>query len=369
MKTTKELYSERLQRIKKAIALEKPDKTPFVPMADGFCARHMGVKISDFCIDPVLSNKIMIKSLTELGDVDGSEMLVTYAPITSFVQLSRVRIPGKDLPENALWQVDEKEMMTVEDYDTIINKGYDEFYVDYINNRLGLSFDLMRPMIEFGNKGIENMKKAGIVPYCGAVMPMTPSDSLAGGRTMARYMRDLFKVPDKVRAVQDIILEKNLKDLRKNIREIKPLAVFVGAARGASDMYSPKLWEKFIWQDLKKEIETIIEEGSIVHLHLDGNWERSLDYFKDFPKGKCVFGPDGGTDIYKIKETLGDRMCIKGDVPPAMLTIGTPDEVYNYSTKLIKDMGNGFILAPACTLPLNAKVENAKAMVAAASGK
>lgn len=369
MKTNQDLYNERLERIKKAIALEKTDKTPFVPMTDAFCAKHMGVKISDYCTSPELSNQTIIKSLTELGDVDGSELSSTYAYAIPFVQLSKVKIPGQDLPEDALWQLDEQEMMTVEDYDTIINKGYNAFFGEYITNRLGLSFDLMGPMMAFGNKGAENMIEAGIVPYTGAAIPMLPSDALAGGRTMAKYMQDLFRVPDKVQAVQDIMLEQNLEMLRQTIRAVMPLTVFVGAARGACEYYSPKLWDRFIWPYLKKEIETIIEEGSIAHLHLDGNWERNLDYFKEFPKGKCVFGPDGPTSMYKIKEVLGDRMCIKGDVPPAMLTLGTPDEVYNYSVKVIKDLEPGFILAPACTLPINAKVENAKAMVAAASGK
>ncbi len=143
MTKNQDLYNERLDRIKKAIALEKPDRTPFVPMADSFCANHMGVKISDFCTNIELSNQTMIKSLVELG-VDGTELTSTYSPILPLVQLSRVKIPGRELPEDALWQLDETMMMTVADYDTIINKGYGEFFVDYIINRLGSSFDELK---------------------------------------------------------------------------------------------------------------------------------------------------------------------------------------------------------------------------------
>lgn len=368
MRTNHDLYNERSTRIKKAIAMEKPDRTPFVPMADAFCATHMGVKISDFCSDIELSNQTIVNSLSALG-VDGSEMPFSYATITSFYQLAKVKMPGRELPENALWQIDEAEMMIVDDYDTILNKGYGEFFSDYILNRLGLTFEPAQVVKNYGNRGYRNLEEAGIVPYAGAVIGMLPSDMLAGGRTMGKYLKDLYRIPDKVEAVQDVLLEVNLETLRNQIRADKPLTVFVGAARGASEIYSPKLWERFIWPYLKREIETIIEEGAIAHLHLDGNWERSLEYFRDFPKGKCVFGPDGGTDIYKVKEVLGDRMCIKGDVSPALLTLGTPEEVYNYSSRLINDMGNGFILAPACTLPINAKLENVKAMISAATGK
>ena len=37
--------------------------------------------------------------------------------------LSSTKLPGRELPDDKLWQVDEKGLMTEEDYDTIINKG------------------------------------------------------------------------------------------------------------------------------------------------------------------------------------------------------------------------------------------------------
>jgi uroporphyrinogen-III decarboxylase len=52
------------------------------------------------------------------------------------------------------------------------------------------------------------------------------------------------------------------------------------------------------------------------------------------------------------------------------LAIGTPDDVYQYSEKLIQGIGpDGFILGQGCDIPFNAKVDNVKAMVSAATGK
>lgn len=113
----------------------------------------------------------------------------------------------------------------------------------------------------------------------------------------------------------------------------------------------------------------IIEEGAIANIHMDGNWERDLDFFKAFPKGKVVLDVDDATNIYTIKEKLGDRLCIYGNVSPAMFALASPDEVYNYCTKLIRDMDTGFILSSGCSVPPNAKKENVRAMVAAAAGK
>lgn len=368
MKPVPELYIERLERIKKAIALEKPGQTPFVPMADAFCAIHMGVKLSDFCMSAELSNKTMMKSMVELG-ADGSENLLAYAPASALGWFSKVRIPGKELAEDVQWQLDEAERVTVEDYDVIINKGFGVFFEDFTVNRLGISMAEMGKELEYVPQAVKNFKEAGVVPYCETMAPPIPTDPLSGGRSLTKYMQDLYRIPNKVRAVQDIMMEDYIKILKQVIREVKPLCVFVSAARGSTKLYSPKLWEKFIWQDLKKIIDTVIEEGAHAHLHLDGNWEQGLDYFMEFPKGKCVFGPDNSTNILKLKKKLGDRMCIKGDVPPILLTLGNPGEVYKYSMKLIREMGAGFILAPACTLPINAKFENVKAMIAAADGR
>ena len=58
-----------------------------------------------------------------------------------------------------------------------------------------------------------------------------------------------------------------------------------------------------------------------------------------------------------------------GDVPPALLTLGTPDEVTDYCRKLIEVVGRdgGFVLGAGCTVPVDAKLENVRAMVKAAN--
>jgi uroporphyrinogen-III decarboxylase len=56
-----------------------------------------------------------------------------------------------------------------------------------------------------------------------------------------------------------------------------------------------------------------------------------------------------------------------GDVSAAMLFMESPDNVYDYSSRLIRELGpEGFILHSGCDIPTNAKLENVKAMVAAA---
>lgn len=72
------------------------------------------------------------------------------------------------------------------------------------------------------------------------------------------------------------------------------------------------------------------------------------------------------TNIVKIKEVLGDHMCVTGDMPPAILELGTPDDNYNYARKLIDLFGkSGFIMSSGCSVPPHAPLENIKAVIAA----
>jgi uroporphyrinogen-III decarboxylase len=62
-------------------------------------------------------------------------------------------------------------------------------------------------------------------------------------------------------------------------------------------------------------------------------------------------------------------MCLMGDVSASMLYLEEPEDVYDYSAKLIRELGpEGFILHSGCDIPANAKLENVRAMVAAATG-
>jgi uroporphyrinogen-III decarboxylase len=91
----------------------------------------------------------------------------------------------------------------------------------------------------------------------------------------------------------------------------------------------------------------------------------NLPYLLQLPKGKCVCDLDGMTDIFKAKEILGGHMCISGDVPASLLTLGTAEEVRNYCEKLIDEIGKdgGFFLTTGCECPVDAAFENVKTMV------
>jgi len=369
MKTTQKLFDERLSRIYTAIALGKPDRVPVIPHGTAFCANHLGVKLSEFAVNARLANEAMFKSFTSLGEIDGVQSPVFVAPLLGLAWLSKIQIPGIELPDDVPWQVAEAELMTVEDYDTVINKGFNAFFAEYQASRLDNLLEKVGPVFAFFPEAVKRFTEAGIVVVAPA-MTAPPYEQFCGGRTMPKLMRDLFKMPDKVQAAMDAAMPDVIDSIRVATRGVKPIGAWVGGWRSASEFLSPKIWQRFVWPYMKRIAEVYLEEGVVPIFHLDSNWERDLEFFRELPKGRCIISSDHSTNIYRIKEVLGDHMCIMGDVPAALFVVGSPEDVYNYSTKLIKEIGpSGFILSSGCDIPANAKPENVAAMISAASGK
>jgi len=186
---------------------------------------------------------------------------------------------------------------------------------------------------------------------------------------MAKFNRDLFRMPEQVLEASNLAQAEALPMIEGLIGMVEPFAVMVPIGRASRQYFSRKIQEKFIFPHYRELCETVIAAGAYVACHVDDNFDRDLDFMLTLPKGKCIFQADSSTNIFKLKEAVGDHMCIMGDVPAAMLALGTPDEVYAYATRLIRELGpRAFILSSGCDVPPNAKVENIKAMLSAASG-
>lgn len=373
MKAPEQMLSEKMARIQTAVSLGKPDRTPVIPCATAFCANHLGVKLSEFSINVELGSETIFQSLTSFGDIDGVQQTFFYVPMLSSLWYNRVKLPGYQLPEGTLWQMDETEMMKPEDYDAIIAKGWNAWSAQFFRDRLdNIVEEKILPALSYAPTAANRFLASGILPFSPAIFTI-PLEMVCGGRTMVKFIKDLFKMPDKVQAAFDIIHQDNLaavKALAALPAGHKPPAAWVGGWRGASEFLAPKTWQRFVWPYYKQMVEAVVEGGLIAILHLDSNWERDLEFLRQLPKGKCIFAPDGSTNIFKVKEVLGDHMCIFGDVPAAMFTVGTPDDVYNYARKLITEIGPaGFIMASGCDIPANAKPANVQAMISACTGK
>jgi hypothetical protein len=305
----------------------------------------------------------MVEAFAKLGDLDGAQHASYNVHSLSMLWLSKLKIPGRDLPENELWQVQEEELMTIADYDSIVDEGYGPWLEGYFAKHLPDARPAFGAWAQTLPAAFQAWQEKGIVVFS-PVVTTIPYELFCGARSMKEFILDLNRRPDKVQAAMDVAAPVLEEQLRGAIRGFGLMGLWIGGWRSASEFLSPRLWERFVFPYYKRMVHAAIEEGAVPVLHFDADWTRDLERLKELPKGKCVLSLDGKTDIFKAKEILGDHMCIMGDVPARMLTLGTPDEVTAYSKRLIEEIGpGGFILAQGCDIPPDAKFENVKAMV------
>ncbi len=365
------LYQQRFQRIQKAIRLEQVDRVPVVYMGVAFAPRYMGMSIAEFCADPEAALYAQLATVDRLKGLDGVNLPGggRITPTLTALWMSRLGVPGRDLPPESLWQVCEAEVMTPDDYDTIIEKGWSHFFASYIPR-------VIDPQ-EFGeamawtaaNAGriAQEYVRRGLVVVCDApVFPTVPFEYLCGGRSMPKFFLDLYRMPDRVKAAMDVIQA----ELIAQIKAAPPVGgirgAWLGGWRSASALLAPKLWDRYVWPYFVELANTMVDAGIVPVLHWDQDWTRDLGRLKELPARKCILNPDGMTNMRKFKELVGDHMAMMGDVPASLFAAGTPEDIHEYVRDLVQLFeGRGLILCPGCDAPINTRPENMEAFVAA----
>ena len=372
--TPQEMTELRNRRVRAAFNLETPDRVPIFMNGQGFFKFiDPRATLADYFRRPEYVDGLLIEAarLPDLAEIDQAPMCGFFSEYShqafAAMMFARIRLPGRELPENTLWNIDELGPMTEADYDTVIDKGW-EYMTKELYRRIGFDPE-RRPepkkeyLAELQNK-LAALGKSNIML---GMVPFAPFECLSGARRLNNWIRDLRRFPDKVRAALDIIEDAVVEQTLKQLKSGPPCEyAMLGGSRSGSSFISPATFERFYFPFLRKMIPAVYAAGYKVWLHMDNDWSGFLHYFREFPKGACIWDPDQMTGMMKIKEALGDKMCITGDVPPSLLSVGTPDDCYAYAKKLCADMGKaGFIMAPGCSVPVDAKRENVAAVIAA----
>ena len=369
------VFQEKFTRIQKTINLESVDRVPVVFIGVAFAPRYMGMSIAKYCADAEAAAQVNLAAmdrLSEVAELDGSNLAAAgrITPLLTSMWMSRLGVPGKDLPDESLWQVREAEVMTQDDYDTILEKGWNAFSMEYMPRVIDpVEFqEAMGWMMENSPRIQQTYVEKGYVNICNAPVTVTiPFEYLCGGRSMEKFFFDLYRIPDKIEEVMEVMMEDLLGMIAAAPSVPGIQGSWLGGWRAASALISPKLWDRFVWPYYLRIGNALIEKGIVPVLHWDQDWTRDLEKLLELPAKKCILNPDGMTDMKKFKEIAGDHMAMMGDIPASILVAGTPEDVHTYVREQVELFeGKGLILCPGCDAPINAKPENMEAFVEAA---
>ncbi|MDR3124160.1 MAG: methyltransferase [Treponema sp.] len=362
-----DLYNRRYDKIKDTVAFKNKSVTT-IYNGSATPAAAEGITLAEYTSNPETTMKHFLHYINRLNSIAPIDGIQGAHPAYINIGLamggwSLIKMPGRELPENSVWQVEEKERITPSDYDYIIENGKEAMFKKLMPEIVNQNdFQLFLKYIEKAPQNIQTYIDSGYPIIIGA-MCQHPFETLSGGRGMNNFFLDCYKIPDKIKAVQDSMIKSICAQIEQLPKEKYVLAVFIGCAQGASNMVNQKIWDKLVWPNMKEIVAIVVKRGFIPLLHWDACWDRDIECLKDLSAKTVILNTDGGTDLSRARKLLGDHVAFMGDVPGPLLALASKQEVTDYVKHLIDDVGpQGLFLCPGCDAPATAKFENMAAM-------
>jgi len=311
--------------------------------------------------------------------------------------------PGHGVSPKQSYQCNEGEYMKADEYDALIQDPSNFFSNIYLPRIFGAlePFQMLPflpgileiygvavnfvpyglPPVQAAYKalfeaGAEVLKWLGVIGAYNAEVTALGFPNIWGGFTKAPFdmigdtlrgtkgiMLDMYRQPDKLlqalEAMTPLMIKMGVGAAKTNGQPI----IFIPLHKGADGFLSDEQFKKFYWPTLRKVMMGLIAEGVVPNPAAEGGYNSRLEAVCDLPKGKTLWMIDN-TDMAKAKKTLGSVACLAGNMPSALLKLGTPQEVKDYAKKLIDtcSKGGGFIMSNGAFFD-DAKPENVHAMI------
>ena len=400
---TARLYEQREKRISDAIALRKPDRVPVWHGVPGlYPSERLGISREEQMMDPERSLEANFQAALYY-ESDMVELMPPLGSVLAPLGYRHLRWAGHGLPADSGWQFVDEEVMKPEEYDELIYDPSDFITRKYwprAYGRLAGLADLLpareaqgyfgAPFAFFpfgtpaGLEALQALKEAGAAAletvmalgaHTGrlkeAGYPLTwsanaqPPFDMVGDFLRGRkgIMLDMYRYPEKLEAVAEKLLPMAIEMGMRGARMSGNPRVFVAIHGGVEGFMSVEQYKRFYWPTLQALIVALAGAGLNPFVLVEGSSNSRLEMLADVPPGKVCYWFDH-VDMRRAKEVLGGTACIAGNVPIALLTVGTPDDVRAYCKDLIDTVGRdgGFILG-ASGQTEDVKIENVKAMV------
>ena len=391
-KPPEQAFGERLNRIFTSYALQKPDRIPILMPTGHFLAQWGGVTRQE---------------LTENGDTELDileRVALAYQPdaIAGLTNHSAYAValgdrmtkwPGHGLGPEGSFQFVEHDFMKADDYDAFLEDTSDWTIRKYLPRAFteleGLALLPPMGMTAFGtyawfNLGLalreprvvsalaalsaaakaQLLTDARIMEGVGRLQalgfpsipipPLAPiveapfdfmSDTLRG---MRGIMLDVMRRPDKLLAAEERVLKFELEFAIDYTNTTGMKTVFIPLHRGSDGFMSIDQFERFYWPTLKALIEGLAEKDILPLVFYEGIWDKRLEHLATLPRGKSL-GWFQFSDIFKVKETVGNTMAIIGGMRNSLLQAGTVEEVRATTQKVceVAGEGGGFVMCTA----------------------
>lgn len=197
--------------------------------------------------------------------------------------------------------------------------------------------------------------------------------STTGGVIAADYsMKFCCRMVDDPESI-DVMCRKRLEDaieLAKRFRDCGAEAVITPSdiADNSGPFFKPEYMDRWILPYLAEWSARVRELGLYSILHTDGNIMPYIDAIAASGVDALqAIDPVAGMDMRTIKDRVGDRLCLCGNIDCGMLLRGTPEDAFAATKQLLLTckQDGGLVLGASNAVQPDVPLANYRAMIAA----
>jgi len=173
--------------------------------------------------------------------------------------------------------------------------------------------------------------------------------SIPDGEEMVEMAHWLYKEKEEAKAEARRMADEAIKRAERAVEAgVDGFALCADYCFNDGPFFSPNLFAEFIAPYLADIIDKIRELGAYAIKHTDGDIIPILDALVDCkPHALHSLDPMAGVDIKEVKEQVGDRVCLIGNVNCALMQTGTEEEIKESALYALENgkPGGGYIFS------------------------
>lgn len=202
-----------------------------------------------------------------------------------------------------------------------------------------------------------------LVANCSSVLGMPMGDDYV------EFAYKLFDAPEEILA----LAEKYYQEGIQSAYRFREVGVEIGMttsdlADNHGTFMNPRQLDRFVWPYLNRWVDTLKKMGMYSILHSDGNLNACLNEIVTSGVD-CLqsIDPTAGMIMGEVKQKVGGRLCLSGNVDCKLLLLGPPEFVYESTRQLLTTSkgGGGLILGASNAVQSVVPIENYLALTQA----
>ncbi len=342
-------FQPNFERIKTAMRHEEPDRVPLVEAVVGYeiQSQFLGKTVTDADIQGQVEfwAKAGYDHLPLTVGMMNPGEITKESSIVGVVQKALRKSRGADTEEIIPWKIEEGGVISSPE-------DYDQFPWEEAAKLDFQKFHEVQPYLPEGMR---------IIATSGKIFTLTWMLLGFQNFCMSLYLQDALvaKVFQKVGEIQIAGVKRLLE-----IPKVGGVWIVDDLSYGSGPMIDPKFFRKYVFPWYEEIAAVCRRKGLLLFFHSDGNIWPILDDL--IAVGFQALHPIDPScmDIRQVKEKVGKRVGILGNIDVDLLARGRPEEVRALVQKRLREIapGGGYGLGSGNSVPNWARFENFQAM-------